>query len=75
MPVITKPVVRTSNPEVKQGCVYKIVKGYQEGWIFTVCHDSAIQYLSGTSNSAGYDPLSVLAKPGIVFVEITLQEV
>ncbi|QHJ80667.1 MAG: hypothetical protein [Caudoviricetes sp.] len=75
MPVKLKPVVRTSNPEVKQGCVYKIIAGYQAGWVFTVCHDGTIQYLSVTSNSAGYDLREVLSKPGIVFTEVTLQEV
>ena len=63
-------------PALKEGCVYKITAGYQEGWAFVKTNDNAIQYLSGIAGvDAGWDEVSVLEKPGTRYVEITLQEV
>lgn len=63
-------------PPLKEGCVYKITAGYQEGRAFVKTNDNAIQYLSGSAGvSEGWDMDAVLEKPGTRYVEITLQEV
>lgn len=61
-------------PPLKQGCVYKIISGYQEGWSFVKTSGNAIQYLSPIAGvPVGWDNASVLDKPNTRYVEITLQ--
>lgn len=76
MPVKLKQGVEHTNPTLKDGCVYKIIAGYQMGWSFVKTPGNSIQYLSGSAGvCAGWDMVSVLEKPGTHYVEITLQEV
>lgn len=76
MPVKLKQGMEHTNPVLKEGCVYKIIAGYQAGWSFVKTNGNAIQYLSGNAGqSVGWDAITVLGKPGTRYVEITLQEV
>lgn len=78
MPVKLKSVEETQYlpPPLRDGCVYKIIAGYQVGWSFVKTKDNTIHYLSNRAGVAvGWDMVNVLSKPDTRYVEVTLQEV